>query len=151
MILGVLETAVGDIHGDLRKAISSLELAQVLQEVNGQVRWAGGDTVVVQLGDVLDRGDSEIGVFRGFGRTATSEMWNIQQIWKQQGNHGLLLDHSCMHCEAYAGVVMLLRELHKQAQAEGGAVYMLNGNHESLNVSGNFRCATCITPLLMAL
>ena len=53
--------AVGDIHGDLRKAISSLEVAQVLQEVNGQVRWAGGDTVVVQLGDVLDRGDSEIG------------------------------------------------------------------------------------------
>lgn len=92
--------AIGDIHGDLRKAISSLELAQVLQEVNGQVRWAGGDTVVVQLGDVLDRGDSEI------------------------------------------GVVMLLRELHKQAQAEGGAVYMLNGNHESLNVSGNFRYAT---------
>ena len=40
-----------------------------------------------------------------------------------------------------AGVVMLLRELHKQAQLEGGAVYMINGNHESLNVSGNFRCA----------
>ena len=37
------------------------------------------------------------------------------------------------------GVVMLLRELHKQAQLEGGAVYMINGNHESLNVSGNFR------------
>ncbi len=33
----------------------------MLQEVGGQVRWAGGDTVVVQLGDVLDRGDSEIG------------------------------------------------------------------------------------------
>ncbi|KAA6426948.1 MAG: hypothetical protein FRX49_03272 [Trebouxia sp. A1-2] len=92
--------AIGDIHGDLRKAISSLEAARVLQEVGGQVRWAGGDTVVVQLGDVLDRGDSEI------------------------------------------GVVMLLRELHKQAQLEGGAVYMLNGNHESLNVSGNFRYAT---------
>ena len=54
-------SAVGDIHGDLRKAISSLEAARVLQEVAGQVRWAGGDTVVVQLGDVLDRGDSEIG------------------------------------------------------------------------------------------
>lgn len=92
--------AIGDIHGDLRKAISSLEAARVLQEVGGQVRWAGGDTVVVQLGDVLDRGDSEI------------------------------------------GVVMLLRELHKQAQLEGGAVYMINGNHESLNVSGNFRYAT---------
>ena len=53
--------AVGDIHGDMRKAISSLEAARVLEEIAGQVRWAGGDTVVVQLGDVLDRGDSEIG------------------------------------------------------------------------------------------
>ena len=55
----------------------------------------------------------------------------------------LLLSHKCiiMHL-ASAGVVMLLRELHKQAQAEGGAVYMLNGNHESLNVSGNFRYMT---------
>lgn len=52
---------VGDIHGDLRKAIASLEAAQVLQEQQGQVKWSGGDTVVVQLGDVLDRGDSEIG------------------------------------------------------------------------------------------
>ena len=46
----------------MRKAISSLEAARVLEEVNGQVRWSGGDTVVVQLGDVLDRGDSEIGM-----------------------------------------------------------------------------------------
>ncbi len=59
--VGLLRCAVGDIHGDLRKAISSLEAARVLQEVGGQVRWSGGDTVVVQLGDVLDRGDSEIG------------------------------------------------------------------------------------------
>lgn len=44
---------------------------------------------------------------------------------------------------------MLLRELHKQAQAEGGAVYMLNGNHESLNVSGNFRYATTFCSLLL--
>lgn len=34
---------------------------------------------------------------------------------------------------------MLLRELDRQARLEGGAVYMLNGNHESLNVSGNYR------------
>ena len=61
VVLKMFCGAVGDIHGDLRKAISSLEAARVLQEVGGQVRWAGGDTVVVQLGDVLDRGDSEIG------------------------------------------------------------------------------------------
>lgn len=38
-----------------------------------------------------------------------------------------------------AGIVRLLRDLDKQARKEGGAVYMLNGNHESLNVCGDFR------------
>ena len=38
-----------------------------------------------------------------------------------------------------AGSILLLRELDRQARMQGGAVYMLNGNHESLNVAGNFR------------
>ncbi len=38
-----------------------------------------------------------------------------------------------------AGAIILLRELDRQARLQGGAVYMLNGNHESLNVAGNFR------------
>jgi hypothetical protein len=40
-----------------------------------------------------------------------------------------------------AGIVRLLRDLDKQARQQGGAVYMLNGNHESLNVCGDFRSA----------
>ena len=36
-------------------------MAGVLAEDDGHIRWVGGDTVVVQLGDVLDRGDCEIG------------------------------------------------------------------------------------------
>jgi len=92
--------AIGDIHGDLQKALACLELAGVLAENDGHVRWVGGDTTVVQLGDVLDRGDSEI------------------------------------------STVLLLRELDKQARKEGGAVWMLNGNHESLNVAGDFRYVT---------
>ena len=39
----------------------------------------------------------------------------------------------------YAGSILLLRELDRQAQQAGGAVFMLNGNHESLNIAGNFR------------
>ena len=55
--------AVGDIHGDLQKTVTSLKVAGVLEEDrNGRPLWCGGDTVVVQLGDVLDRGDCEIGV-----------------------------------------------------------------------------------------
>ena len=38
---------------------------------------------------------------------------------------------------------MLLRQLHKMAQKDGGAVYMLNGNHESLNVCGDYRSVAC--------
>eukprot|EP00879_Flechtneria_rotunda_P016428 GHRR01017192.1.p1 GENE.GHRR01017192.1~~GHRR01017192.1.p1 ORF type:complete len:319 (+),score=54.12 GHRR01017192.1:160-1116(+) len=41
-----------------------------------------------------------------------------------------------------AGILRLLRDLDKQARKEGGAVYMLNGNHESLNVCGDFRYVT---------
>ena len=36
--------------------------------------------------------------------------------------------------------VMMLRNLDRLARAHGGAVYMLNGNHESLNIAGDFRC-----------
>lgn len=92
--------AIGDVHGDLQKALSCLEMAGVLAEDGGHIKWVGGDTTVVQLGDVLDRGDCEI------------------------------------------GSVLLLRELDRQARQEGGAVYMLNGNHESLNVAGDFRYVT---------
>ena len=35
---------------------------------------------------------------------------------------------------------MMLRNLDRLARAHGGAVYMLNGNHESLNIAGDFRC-----------
>lgn len=46
----------------MQKAGASLKLGGVLEcGSSGQPVWCGGNTVVVQLGDVLDRGDSEIG------------------------------------------------------------------------------------------
>lgn len=93
--------AVGDIHGDINKAMSCLELASVAEFPNGIPVWTGGDAIVVQLGDILDRGDAEI------------------------------------------ATLMLLRQLGRQAEAEGGAVHILNGNHESLNVCGDFRFGIC--------
>ena len=53
--------AVGDIHGDLAKAIALFKLAGVVEERERRLIWIGGDTTVVQLGDVLDRGSQEIG------------------------------------------------------------------------------------------
>eukprot|EP01023_Acetabularia_acetabulum_P001893 TRINITY_DN10751_c0_g2_i1.p2 TRINITY_DN10751_c0_g2~~TRINITY_DN10751_c0_g2_i1.p2 ORF type:complete len:416 (+),score=82.05 TRINITY_DN10751_c0_g2_i1:262-1509(+) len=93
--------AIGDLHGDMEKTENALKIAKLVQfQNNGVPKWIGGDTVVVQVGDVLDRGDREI------------------------------------------EILLLLQELDRQARLEGGAVYMLNGNHESLNVCGDFRYVT---------
>jgi hypothetical protein len=48
--------AIGDLHGDLAAARAALRLAGVVDDGD---RWVGGATVVVQTGDVLDRGDDE--------------------------------------------------------------------------------------------
>ncbi len=68
---GARARAVGDVHGDIRKVIAALGIAGVLAEDEAQRPvWVGGDTVVVQLGDVLDRGDHEIGARSGFAPRA---------------------------------------------------------------------------------
>ncbi|NNU16514.1 protein-tyrosine-phosphatase [Parvularcula sp. ZS-1/3] len=45
--------AIGDIHGDYDAYIAVLTEAGL---VDDRLRWSGGDTVLVQLGDVPDRG-----------------------------------------------------------------------------------------------
>uniref|UniRef100_A0A7S0RI63 Calcineurin-like phosphoesterase domain-containing protein n=1 Tax=Pyramimonas obovata TaxID=1411642 RepID=A0A7S0RI63_9CHLO len=95
--------AIGDLHGDLAQTILSLKIAGVIKEdAQGpeDVHWTGGDTHLVQLGDVLDRGDDEI------------------------------------------GILLLLQKLQKEAKEAGGAVHLLNGNHEVLNIAGDFRYVT---------
>ncbi|XP_015077090.1 shewanella-like protein phosphatase 1 [Solanum pennellii] len=88
--------AVGDLHGDLDKARCALETAGVLSS-DGQSLWIGGETVLVQLGDILDRGEDEL------------------------------------------AILSLLKSLDIQAKAHGGAVFQVNGNHETMNVEGDYR------------
>lgn len=88
--------AVGDLHGDLDQARCALAMAGVLSS-DGLDLWTGGESVLIQLGDVLDRGEDEL------------------------------------------AILSLLRSLDMQAKAEGGAVFQVNGNHETMNVEGDFR------------
>jgi len=89
--------AIGDLHGDLAAARAALRAAGA---IDASDRWIGGELVVVQTGDVLDRGDDEQAIFD------------------------------------------LIARLEREAQAAGGAVIMLLGNHELMNAAGDFRYVT---------
>ncbi|EED86822.1 hypothetical protein THAPSDRAFT_264391, partial [Thalassiosira pseudonana CCMP1335] len=56
----------GDVHGDITALRTFLITARVLdpESTNDNPRWSGGDTICVQTGDVLDRGDDELACFR---------------------------------------------------------------------------------------
>ena len=89
--------ALGDLHGDLAATRAALRLAGAIDDAD---RWIGGDLVVVQTGDQLDRGDDE------------------------------------------RAILDLLDRLRGEAAAAGGAVHVLNGNHELMNVAGDLRYVT---------
>lgn len=89
--------AIGDVHGDLAATRRALRLAGA---IDGDDQWIGGKLVLVQTGDVLDRGDDE------------------------------------------PEILELLSTLQEQAAAAGGAVHLLNGNHELMNALGDFRYVT---------
>ncbi|WP_141730766.1 shewanella-like protein phosphatase [Oligoflexus tunisiensis] len=89
--------AIGDIHGDLAAAMKALQLAGA---VDAKGRWIGGNMIVVQTGDEIDRGDDD------------------------------------------RQVIDLFERLRTEAQAAGGSVYPLSGNHEAMNVYLDFRYVT---------
>jgi len=49
---------IGDVHGDLSALKEFLEVAQVYDRTSQH--WTGGNAIVVQCGDVLDRGTEEL-------------------------------------------------------------------------------------------
>ena len=89
--------AMADWHGDLAAARKALRLAGAIDDDD---RWIGGDLVLVQTGDQLDRGDEE------------------------------------------QAILELLDRLQDEAQAAGGALHLLNGNHELMNTRLDLRYVT---------
>ncbi|KAA8497650.1 Shewanella-like protein phosphatase 2 [Porphyridium purpureum] len=87
-----------DVHGDADAMLALLDATEVARsDPDGRVSWRGADAVLVQLGDVLDRGDEE---FR-----ALDILWDLKA----------------------------------QARECGGEVHLLLGNHEVMNLMGDFR------------
>ena len=79
--------AIGDIHGDLSAARAALRAAKAIDEHD---HWIGGDLVIVQTGDVLDRGNDESQILDLFERLATEAHAAGGAVIQLLGNHELM-------------------------------------------------------------
>ncbi|KAG9000408.1 hypothetical protein FRB94_005462 [Tulasnella sp. JGI-2019a] len=86
--------AIGDIHGDFANLIKVLKMSGVVAE-NGS--WTGAADYLVQTGDLLDRGDDTLDIYRYY------------------------------------------EDLRVQASAHGGHLVSHLGNHEVMNLLGDWR------------
>ena len=86
--------AFADIHGAYDELVALLKTTGLVGE---DLKWAGGTTVAVSLGDLLDRGPES------------------------------------------REVMDLLMRLQGEAQAAGGRLHVILGNHETMNLFGDLR------------
>ena len=105
---------IGDVHGDWRATIRALKIAGVVgvtdeKRDSGKLIWKGGSTIVVQMGDQVDR----------------------------KNRSGSIDDEA-----SEEKIIRLFDYLHRQAVREGGGVYSILGNHELMNVEGDFSYAS---------
>lgn len=77
---------IGDVHGDIKALKEFLTIAQVYRND----RWIGGNTILVQCGDVLDRGSTELACFKllsDLSQQAQEDGGRVIVLW---GNHEAL-------------------------------------------------------------
>ena len=86
--------AIGDLHADLDHTIKVLQLAKLIDQ---HKKWIGGNSIVVQTGDLTDRGPD--------GKN----------------------------------LLEFIRTIERESQQAGGQFITLLGNHEAMNLMGDWR------------
>jgi len=79
--------AIGDVHGDLDVTRTALLLAGA---IDGADAWAGGDLVVVQTGDQIDRGDDDRAILDWFEQLADEAHLAGGAVYSLSGNHEVM-------------------------------------------------------------
>jgi hypothetical protein len=117
--------AIGDLHGDMEATIKALKLASVIdrtipnntKDIN-KINWVGGNKVIVQLGDQIDR-------------VRPNEL--VNDLCPENDSELIRDEGSDLK------IMLLFSKLASQAQKVGGNVISILGNHELMNVDGDFR------------
>lgn len=82
---------VGDVHGDVMKLKEFLEIGGVYDPCKPpSEQWIGGNTILVQCGDVLDRGFEELECFNLLTRLSQQAANNRGHVILLFGNHEAL-------------------------------------------------------------
>lgn len=79
--------AIGDLHGDLARAQRAFRLAKAIDEAG---KWIGGDTIVVQVGDQLDRGDDDKAIIDWLARLKIEARDAGGDVVPLLGNHEIM-------------------------------------------------------------
>jgi len=76
--------AVGDLHGDFTAWRDIMRAAQL---VNDGGRWIGGDSVLIQTGDAVDRGPDSLKIIEDLMRLQQEALRDRGQVIALVGNH----------------------------------------------------------------
>lgn len=118
--------AIGDVHGDLQLVIDSLIISKVIVPIKSKINsvpvkignktvnyeWIGGETIVVQIGDQNDSCRPHATGSCDYLKNDTADDIKIFKFYN---------------------------DLNELASQKNGAVYSLLGNHEIMNVEGDFK------------
>jgi len=95
--------AVGDIHGDYKKLIKVLRHAKLIDKKNN---WIGEDSILVQTGDLMNRGDD------------TKKIYELMIRIRDQA-------------KMYGGIVYLLLGNHELLEVQGNHYFTTIGDYDS--------------------
>lgn len=79
--------AIGDLHGDLSRAQRAFRIAGAIDDKG---TWVGGDLVVVQVGDQLDRGDDDRAILDWLARLKVQARDAGGDVVALLGNHEIM-------------------------------------------------------------
>mmetsp|Transcript_39746 Transcript_39746/g.51267 ORF Transcript_39746/g.51267 Transcript_39746/m.51267 type:complete len:276 (+) Transcript_39746:77-904(+) len=94
--------AIGDVHGDLSSFQRCMRIGGL---IDGKNQWCGKDAVVVQIGDIFDRGDEDLEILQAIHRLdaqaktdggSVISLIGNHEVMSVMGNHRYITQKSCV-------------------------------------------------------